>query len=64
MIPFTEIMFGWSELENSILFCVGGAVIIASYVGIRVLSKHIDDRWIMLIGLSTIAVGLVIACSC
>jgi Na+/melibiose symporter-like transporter len=64
VIPFTEIMFGWSELENSILFCIGGIVIIASYVVIRVLSKRLTDRWIMLIGLATIATGLIIACAC
>ena len=60
--PFTEIMFGWSELENSILFCIGGTVIILSYVGIRVFGTWLKDRTILLIGIMTILTGLVIAC--
>lgn len=66
VIPFTEVMFGWSELENSILFCVGGCVIITSYVVIRLLTTRarISDRTIMLAGLVIIAVGLTIACAC
>ena len=65
VIPFTEVMFGWSELGNSILFCVGGGVIIASYVIIRLLShRRISDRCIMVTGLAIIATGLAIACTC
>lgn len=65
VIPFTEVMFGWSELGNSILFCVGGGVIIASYVIIRLLShRRISDRCIMIAGLAIIATGLAIACAC
>lgn len=65
LIPFTGIMFGWSELENSILFCIGGAVIILSYVLIRVLSRNrVSDRLIMAAGLFIIATGLAIACAC
>lgn len=66
VIPFTEIMFAWSELENSVLFCIGGAVIIVSYVLIRLLSHRlrVSDRCIMLAGLVIIATGLAIACAC
>lgn len=64
VIPFTEVMFGWSELENSILFCIGGLVIIASYIVIRALSTRLADRSIIFIGLLSIAIGLVIACAC
>ena len=52
LIPFTEIMFGWTEFENSILFCLGGIVIILSYILIRLLSNKLADRWIMLMGVS------------
>ncbi len=55
-------MFGWSELENSVLFCIGGAVIIASYVTIRVLSTRLDDRLILALGVACILVGLTVAC--
>jgi len=62
--PFTEIMFGWGELENSILFCIGGGIIIISYVLIRILSMKISDRYILLIGVVCIFIGLVIGCAC
>lgn len=63
--PFTEIMFGWSEVENSILFCIGAVIIILSYILIRFLSsKNITDRQILLIGISCIFIGLVIGCAC
>lgn len=62
VIPFTEIMFDWNELENSILFCCGGLVIIISFIIIRILSKKFKDRVILLFGLSTIIIGLSIAC--
>ena len=62
VIPFTEIMFEWKELENSILFCCGGIIIIISFLLIRLLSKKLKDRVILLIGLSSILIGLVIAC--
>ncbi|CAF0773560.1 unnamed protein product [Brachionus calyciflorus] len=61
--PFTEVMFGWSELENSILFCCGGIMIILSFLIIRLLSNRINDRSMILIGLSSILIGLIIACS-
>lgn len=62
VIPFTEIMFNWHELENSILFCCGGLIIIVSFVIIRILSKKFKDRVILLIGLSCVIIGLAIAC--
>lgn len=62
--PFTEIMFGWSELENSFLFCVGGCIIIASYVVIRLLSLKFPDRFILMCGLVCIFLGLVVGIVC
>lgn len=64
VIPFTEMMFGWNELQNSILFCIGGIVIILSYVIIRLISIKLNDRYILLIGLISICLGLIVACSC
>ncbi len=64
VIPFTEMMFGWNELQNSILFCIGGVVIILSYVIIRLISIKLNDRYILLIGLLSICLGLIVACSC
>jgi hypothetical protein len=64
VIPFTELMFGWNELHNSILFCIGGCIIILSYVMIRVLSLKLNDRAILLMGICFILTGLVIACTC
>lgn len=64
VIPFTELMFGWNELQNSILFCVGGVIIILSYVIIRMLTRKLEDRVILLIGVVIILTGLVIACAC
>jgi ceroid-lipofuscinosis MFS transporter 7 len=64
VIPFTELMFGWNELHNSILFCVGGFIIILSYVLIRMLTLKLNDRAILLMGISSIFLGLIIACTC
>ena len=64
VIPFTELMYGWNELQNSILFCIGGSIIIISYILIRLLSIKFKDRFILLLGLILIFLGLVIGCSC
>jgi ceroid-lipofuscinosis MFS transporter 7 len=64
VIPFTEIMFGWNELQNSILFCIAGATIIISFIFIKLLEKKLKERTIMLIGLCSIITGLIIGCSC
>jgi ceroid-lipofuscinosis MFS transporter 7 len=64
VIPFTEIMFGWNELQNSILFCIAGATIIVSFVFIKLLEKKLKERTILLIGLCSIISGLIIGCSC
>lgn len=64
VIPFTEFMFAWNELHNSILFCIGGCIIIISFILIRILSIKLKDRVILLIGLGCIFTGLIIACAC
>ena len=64
LIPFTEDVFGWNELHNSVLFCVGGCIIILSYVLIRFLTMKFNDRFILLMGVLGILIGLVIGLSC
>lgn len=64
VIPFTEMMFGWNELQNSILFCIGGIIIILSYVFIRLLTLKLNDRTILLMGMVSILTGLIIGCAC
>ena len=61
LIPFTEDIFGWNELHNSLLFCVGGVLIIFSYVVIRYLTIKFYDRFVLLIGAGFILTGLFIA---
>ena len=63
LIPFTELMFGWSELENSILFCIAGACIIISYVLIKIMSIKLRDNLILLLGVIIICMGLCIGCA-
>lgn len=63
LIPFTELMFGWSELENSILFCIAGSFIIISFIFIRILSSKLSDKVILLMGLIVIFLGLAIGCA-
>jgi MFS family permease len=62
--PFTELMFGWGEIENSLLFCIGGFIIIISYVLIKILSTKFPDRFILLAGIICILTGLIIGCVC
>ena len=63
VIPFTEMMFAWTELENSILFCIGGGVIILSYFLIRITNIKFRDRTVLLTGVLAIFIGLVIGCT-
>jgi hypothetical protein len=63
LIPFTELMFGWTELENSILFCIAGSFIIISFVFIRIISSKLSDKVILLMGLIVIFLGLLIGTS-
>ena len=63
LIPFTEKMFGWTELENSVLFCVAGSFIIFSFVLIKLLSLKLSDKVILLLGIVVILLGLAIGCT-
>ena len=66
VIPFTEIMYGWNELQNSILFCIAGATIIISFGFIFLLESKLKlkEKIILLTGLVLIITGLTIACTC
>ncbi|XP_069112864.1 major facilitator superfamily domain-containing protein 8-like [Argopecten irradians] len=48
----------WGELENSIMYCCAAVEIILVFMLVRYLSKHLQDRTMILLGLST----LILAC--
>ncbi len=50
VIPFTESYFAWNELHNSLLFCIGGTIIIFSYIIVRILSVKFGDKFALLFG--------------
>lgn len=60
LIPFTEEAFGWNEFHNSILFCIGGLVIVIGYVLIRILTTKLGDRCVLLMGIISILIGLLL----
>jgi len=60
--PFTKFYFNWGELHNSLLFCVGGTIIIFSYVLVRLISKKFNDRVVLLLGTFFILIGLTVGC--
>ncbi|OWF44852.1 major facilitator superfamily domain-containing protein 8-like [Mizuhopecten yessoensis] len=56
--PLSQKFLHWGELENSIMYCCAAAEVIAVFMLVRYLSKRLQDRTMILIGLST----LVLAC--
>lgn len=61
--PFTKFYFNWGELQNSILFCAGGTIIIISYVFVRLISKKFNDRVVLVLGTFFILIGLTVGCA-
>ncbi|XP_060077590.1 uncharacterized protein LOC132557119 [Ylistrum balloti] len=57
--PLSQKLLHWGELENSIMYCCAAVEIIMVFMLVRYLSKHLQDRTMILIGLST----LVLACA-
>jgi Na+/melibiose symporter-like transporter len=51
VIPFTESYFAWNELHNSILFCIGGGIIILSYIIVRLISIRWSDKAALFFGI-------------
>ncbi|XP_013406803.1 major facilitator superfamily domain-containing protein 8 [Lingula anatina] len=48
--PYTEEHFQFHTFENSLLYLVGGVEVIVGFVIVRLLSKKLQDRSILLIG--------------
>src|SRR4029434_9997314 len=42
--PLTQKYFGFGELENSIMYCVCGVVVILGFLFVRWLSKRVEER--------------------
>uniref|UniRef100_A0A669DVL5 Major facilitator superfamily domain-containing protein 8 n=1 Tax=Oreochromis niloticus TaxID=8128 RepID=A0A669DVL5_ORENI len=49
--PLTQKYFNFGELENSVMYFLGGVVVIAGFLFVRWLSRHVTERVILAIGL-------------
>uniref|UniRef100_A0A3B4H1I8 Major facilitator superfamily domain-containing protein 8-like n=1 Tax=Pundamilia nyererei TaxID=303518 RepID=A0A3B4H1I8_9CICH len=49
--PLTQKYFSFGELENSVMYFLGGVVVIAGFLFVRWLSRHVTERVILAIGL-------------
>ncbi|MBN3293180.1 MFSD8 protein, partial [Polypterus senegalus] len=49
--PLTQKYFGFSELENSVMYCLCGIEVIGGFFLVRWLSSRISDRIILAVGL-------------
>ena len=49
--PLTQKYFGFGELENSIMYCVCGVVVILGFLFVRWLSKRVEERVVLAVGL-------------
>lgn len=50
--PLTQKYFSFKELENSVMYCLGGVVVIAGFLFVRWLSRHVAERVVLAIGLT------------
>ncbi|KAM4549315.1 major facilitator superfamily domain-containing protein 8 [Odontesthes bonariensis] len=50
--PLTQKYFSFGELENSVMYCLGGVVVIAGFLFVRWLSRHVAERVVLAIGLT------------
>ncbi|KAM6921475.1 major facilitator superfamily domain-containing protein 8 [Xenentodon cancila] len=50
--PLTQKYFNFGELENSVMYCLGGVVVIAGFLFVRWLSCHVEERVVLAIGLT------------
>ncbi|MEQ2159478.1 hypothetical protein GOODEAATRI_023288, partial [Goodea atripinnis] len=50
--PLTQKYFNFKELENSVMYCLGGVVVIAGFLFVRWLSRHVAERVVLAIGLT------------
>lgn len=49
--PLTQEYFNFGELENSVMYCVCGLEVIAGFVFVRWISKKVEERVVLSIGL-------------
>uniref|UniRef100_A0A1A8IXE5 Major facilitator superfamily (MFS) profile domain-containing protein n=3 Tax=Nothobranchius kuhntae TaxID=321403 RepID=A0A1A8IXE5_NOTKU len=50
--PLTQKYFNFGELENSVMYCLGGVVVITGFLFVRWLSRHVAERVVLAIGLA------------
>lgn len=58
--PFTNIQFGWHELQVSIVFAVAGVEITLVYIALHFVTKKIKDHAILLFAYSTLSIACII----
>ncbi|CAF3490330.1 unnamed protein product [Rotaria sp. Silwood1] len=55
--PFTNIQFGWNELQVSIVFAIAGIEITLVYIMLHFITKKIRDEAILLFGYSLLSIA-------
>uniref|UniRef100_A0A3P8RUP9 Major facilitator superfamily (MFS) profile domain-containing protein n=1 Tax=Amphiprion percula TaxID=161767 RepID=A0A3P8RUP9_AMPPE len=50
--PLTQKYFNFGELENSVMYCLAGGVVVTGFLFVRWLSRHVAERVVLVIGLS------------
>lgn len=60
VVPLNEKYLNFTEIDNSIFYCVCGVELLFFFVVVKVMSKRVSDRMILLIGLviETLSLGL------
>lgn len=49
--PLTQQYFNFGELENSVMYCVCGVEVIVGFVFVRWISRKVEERVVLSIGL-------------
>ncbi|CAG2213333.1 CLN7 [Mytilus edulis] len=55
--PLSNTLLHWGELENSLMYCCAGVEIILVFILVRILSKHLKDRTMILMGCFLLAMA-------
>ncbi|XP_063965337.1 uncharacterized protein LOC129276773 [Lytechinus pictus] len=60
VVPLNEIYLNFNEIDNSIFYCVCGVELLIFFLVVKIMSKKVSDRMILLIGLviETLSLGL------
>ncbi|CAF5199633.1 unnamed protein product, partial [Rotaria magnacalcarata] len=58
--PFSNIQFGWKELEVSIVFAVAGIEITLVYIALHFITKKINDQTILLFAYTLLSIACLI----